>query len=118
MNVDDMIILSIDDHVVEPPDLFEGHLPPAYRDRAPRLVRDEHGKERWQFEGKEFGNSASTPPCPGPRRNGGSTPAPLAEMRPAAYLVDQRIADMNRNGVLASMCFPSLPWIQRTPLPP
>jgi hypothetical protein len=27
MNVDDMIILSIDDHAVEPPDLFDNHLP-------------------------------------------------------------------------------------------
>jgi predicted TIM-barrel fold metal-dependent hydrolase len=29
-------------------------------------------------------------------------------MRPAAYLIDERVRDMNRNGVLASMCFPSL----------
>ena len=29
MNVDDMIILSIDDHIVEPPDLFDA--PPAGR---------------------------------------------------------------------------------------
>ena len=27
----------------------------------------------------------------------------------AAYLVDERVRDMDRNGVLASMCFPSLP---------
>ena len=30
-------------------------------------------------------------------------------MRPAAYLIDERVRDMNRNGVLASMCFPSMP---------
>jgi predicted TIM-barrel fold metal-dependent hydrolase len=36
-------------------------------------------------------------------------PSALAEMRPAAYLVDERVRDMDRNGVLASMCFPSLP---------
>jgi hypothetical protein len=27
MNVDDMIILSIDDHVIEPPDMFDAHVP-------------------------------------------------------------------------------------------
>jgi hypothetical protein len=27
MNVDDMIILSIDDHTIEPPDMFERHVP-------------------------------------------------------------------------------------------
>lgn len=27
MNVDDMILVSIDDHVVEPPEMFDAHLP-------------------------------------------------------------------------------------------
>ena len=31
MNVDDMIILSIDDHTIEPPDMFERHVPAAPR---------------------------------------------------------------------------------------
>src|ERR1700687_3695344 len=55
MNLDDMIILSIDDPTVEPPSLFDNHVPAKYRDRAPRLVREENGKEHWEFEGKEFG---------------------------------------------------------------
>ncbi len=109
MNLDDMIILSIDDHVVEPPDLFDGHLPAAYRDRAPRLVRDADGKEHWEFEGKEFGIFGLNATVSWPKEEWGLNPSALAEMRPAAYLVDQRIDDMNRNGVLASMCFPSLP---------
>ena len=41
MNLDDMIIISIDDHAVETPDLFDNHLPAVYKSRAPRLVRDE-----------------------------------------------------------------------------
>jgi hypothetical protein len=53
VNLDDMIILSIDDHVVEPPDPFEHHVPAAYRDRAPRLVRDPGGTEHWELEGRE-----------------------------------------------------------------
>jgi predicted TIM-barrel fold metal-dependent hydrolase len=109
MNVDDLIILSIDDHVVEPPDLFEGHVPASYRDRAPRLVRDADGKEHWEFEGKEFGIFGLNATVSWPKEEWGLNPSALAEMRPAAYLVDQRIGDMNRNGVLASMCFPSLP---------
>ncbi len=27
MNKDDMILISVDDHVVEPPDMFKNHLP-------------------------------------------------------------------------------------------
>ena len=29
MRAEDMILVSVDDHVVEPPDLFEGGLPPS-----------------------------------------------------------------------------------------
>jgi predicted TIM-barrel fold metal-dependent hydrolase len=109
MNVDDMIILCIDDHVVEPPDLFDNHLPAKYKDRAPRLVRDANGKEHWEFEGREFGIFGLNATVTWPKEEWGMNPSALAEMRPAAYLIDERIRDMNRNGVLASMCFPSLP---------
>ena len=109
MNLDDMIILSIDDHTVEPPDLFEQHLPAQYKDRAPRLVRNADGKEHWEFEGKEFGILGLNATVSWPKEEWGLNPSALAEMRPAAYLIDERIRDMNRNGVLSSMCFPSLP---------
>jgi hypothetical protein len=45
MNVDDMIIVSIDDHLIEPPNLFDDHLPDRYREQAPRLVRNAEGKD-------------------------------------------------------------------------
>lgn len=35
MNVDDMILISIDDHVVEPHDMFARHVPQKYMDEAP-----------------------------------------------------------------------------------
>ena len=34
-------------------------------------------------------------------------PTTFAEMRPGAYDIHERIRDMNRNGILASMCFPT-----------
>jgi hypothetical protein len=30
MNKDDMILISVDDHVVEPPDMFRNHLAKKY----------------------------------------------------------------------------------------
>ena len=35
MNKDDMILISVDDHVVEPPDMFKNHLAKKYQDEAP-----------------------------------------------------------------------------------
>ena len=109
MNLEDMIILSIDDHAVEPPNLFDHHVPAKYKDRAPRLVREDNGMEHWEFEGKEFGIFGLNATVSWPKEEWGLNPSALAEMRPAAYLIDERLKDMNRNGVLASMCFPSLP---------
>ena len=37
MQVEDMILVSIDDHVVEPPDMFEDHVP-ARSTRTRRLT--------------------------------------------------------------------------------
>ena len=36
MDINDLILVSVDDHVVEPPDMFERHLPGEVRGRAPR----------------------------------------------------------------------------------
>ncbi|TMK66168.1 MAG: amidohydrolase [Actinobacteria bacterium] len=107
MNVEDMIIVSIDDHVVEPPDAFDAHVPAKYKDAAPRLVRDEQGCENWVFEGKVVAIVGLNATVSWPKEEWGFDPSSLAEMRPGAYLVQERVRDMNRNGVLASMCFPS-----------
>ena len=38
MQMNDMILVSIDDHVCEPPDMFERHVPAKWKERAPRLL--------------------------------------------------------------------------------
>ena len=39
MNVEDLILVSVDDHVVEPPDMFDQHLPEKYKDLAPKAIQ-------------------------------------------------------------------------------
>ena len=39
MDIDDLVLVSVDDHVVEPPDMFEAHLPERWRDVAPHHAR-------------------------------------------------------------------------------
>jgi predicted TIM-barrel fold metal-dependent hydrolase len=109
VNVDDMIILSIDDHNVEPPTVFDGRLPAKFVDRAPKMVRDAQGKDHWLFEGKDVATVGLNATVSWPKEEWGMDPSSIAEMRPGVYLVDERVRDMDRNGVLASMCFPSLP---------
>jgi hypothetical protein len=53
-----MILISIDDHVIEPLDMFDAHVPERWKDRAHRSVVNEQGIERWQFEAIESGSGS------------------------------------------------------------
>jgi len=102
-----MILVSIDDHVIEPRDMFDAHVPARWKDQAPRSVVNEQGIERWRFEGIESGSGSLNAVVGWPKKDWGMDPTTFAEMRPGASDVHERVRDMNRNGILASMCFPS-----------
>lgn len=57
MKADDLILVSIDDHVVEPPDMFLRHVPAKYRDEAPIVVTDDKGVDQWMYQGRPQGVS-------------------------------------------------------------
>jgi predicted TIM-barrel fold metal-dependent hydrolase len=109
MNSDDLILVSVDDHVVEPPDMFEGHLPDRYRDRAPKVVTKDDGTDAWVFEGQEATNVGLNAVAGRPPDEYGVEPTRFDEIRPGCFDIHERIRDMNANGVLASMNFPSYP---------
>ncbi len=110
MNKDDMILVSVDDHLVEPPDMFRNHLQEVpgrgtavgsqfrwQRQLAvPRRVDSERGAERGRRRP--------------PKEEFGLEPQGLDEIRPGGcYQVDERIKDMNAGGIFGSICFPSFP---------
>ena len=109
MRVDDMILVSIDDHLIEPPDMFERHIPTRFRDRAPRIVRSADGIDRWLYLGTETGSVGLNAVASWPREEWSFDPVGYAEMRPGAYDSRERVRDMDANGVLTSMCFPTFP---------
>ena len=117
MKIEDMILVSVDDHVVEPPDLFERHLPAKYEDVAPK--RRPQGRRHRRLgvpRASRSRTSGSTrSPAGRPRSTASSRPR-FDEMRPGCYDIDERIRDMNANGVLGSLNFPSLPGLRRPAL--
>ena len=65
MHVDDMIMVSIDDHVIEPPDMYKGHVPAKWLDEVPKvggsgklygapLVDAQHSFYLFQYKKGEF----------------------------------------------------------------
>ncbi len=109
MRPEDMILVSVDDHVVEPPDLFDQHLSPDWKARAPKIVHKPDGTDVWMFEGAQLPNIGLNAVVGRPPEEYGVEPTSFEQMRPGCYDVHERIRDMNANGVLASICFPSFP---------
>ena len=53
-------LISVDDHLVEPPDLFEGRVANRYVPLAPRVEIDDAGMEYWWYDGNRHSRSGST----------------------------------------------------------
>ena len=107
MKVEDLILISIDDHVVEPPNMFDAHVPAKYKDQAPKNQKNEWGHDVWTFQGQAMGTVGLNAVVTWPKEEWGLDPTGFAEMRPGAYDIHERVRDMNRNGIFQSMCFPS-----------
>ncbi|MDE2801343.1 MAG: amidohydrolase, partial [Chloroflexota bacterium] len=52
------LIISVDDHVMEPKDLWQQQLPPSMRARGPRVVQE---KIRLHFTGGHYGFARDDP---------------------------------------------------------
>jgi predicted TIM-barrel fold metal-dependent hydrolase len=122
-------IISVDDHIVEPSNIWTDRLPRKYVDRGPKLQRKfgtpklaaadrvvlEEGdgpKARWAdvwtYEDLEFvmfagyGEARLKEPGIEPR-----TPVTYDDFYPGCYEQAARLADMDLNHVEASLCFPT-----------
>jgi hypothetical protein len=109
MRTEDMILISVDDHVIEPRGMFDGLLPAKYQDKAPKLVRRPDGTDVWQYDGNQIPNVGLNAVVGRPPEEYGIEPTSLEDMRVGCYDVHERVRDMSVNGVLGSMCFPSFP---------
>ncbi len=107
MELEDMILISVDDHVVEPPDMWEGRVPKKYADQVPKIVPLDDGTEAWEFDGKRSTNTGLNAVAGRPPEDYGLDAQAFEDMRPGCYDVHQRVRDMSANGVLASLNFPS-----------
>jgi predicted TIM-barrel fold metal-dependent hydrolase len=108
MTAVDYRVFSVDDHLIEPPDLFEGRMPAALQDRAPAVATFDDGRQAWVYEEKLYPNVGLNAVVGRPRDEWSMEPARFDEMRRGCWDIDARIADMDAAGIAASVCFPSL----------
>lgn len=117
-------IISVDDHVIEPPDLWKRWLPQRWREVGPTVIRAPYAIDA---------DSNVTLAPSGPEtdfwayedlraviKNGSAAvgleaseidyqPVSFAEMRPGFYEVKARLEDMDVNHIERSLCFPTFP---------
>jgi predicted TIM-barrel fold metal-dependent hydrolase len=108
MKADDLILVSVDDHVVEPPTMFDNHLSAEWKPKAPRVVRKQDGSDVWMFNGQQVINIGLNAVVGRVPEEYGMEPTAFDQLRPGTWNIDERIRDMNANGVLMSLCFPSI----------
>ena len=108
MEMNDMVIISVDDHISEPPGMFDKHLSGADLASAPKLKQDANGKDYWEYQGMSFPSVGLNAVVGRPKEEYGMEPTALDQLRPGCYDVDERIKDMDVNGIAASLNFGSV----------
>ncbi|MGA7053616.1 MAG: hypothetical protein WBZ37_20560 [Mycobacterium sp.] len=109
MNIDDLVLVSVDDHVVEPPNVFDDRLPAKFVEFAPRFITNPDGTNAWRYNGEILNNVALNAVVGRPKEEYGIEPTSFAQLRPGTYDHGERVRDMSANGVLGSLCFQSFP---------
>jgi predicted TIM-barrel fold metal-dependent hydrolase len=106
---DDVQIVSVDDHVIEHPNVFQDRLPQKHKELGPRNVRDDEGRDVWMFEGRPHYNIGLNAVAGREYKDFGVDPVAYDEMRPGCYKPADRIRDMDVDGIQAQLCFPTFP---------
>src|SRR5437867_1208178 len=104
-------VVDADGHILEPVDLWDKYIDPKFRQRRPRFVIDENGKERLSVEGKLLGNPRGIGSLGSVGVRQGVVKAgtlKYAEGRKGGFDPHARIVDMDADGIDAAFLYPSL----------
>src|SRR5215469_3597004 len=105
-------VVDADGHILEPLDLWDRYMDPNFRDRAPRVVKGESGKERLVIEEHTVGSAQrgiGSIGAVGARQ--GVVAADTMEYKdgkPGGFDPHKRIPDMDADGIDAAFLYPSL----------
>jgi uncharacterized protein len=105
-------VVDADGHILEPLDLWAKYIDPKFRDRAPRIVKGDNGKERLVIEEHTVGNGQLGIGRIGAvgARQGVVEADTMAykDGKPGGFDPHARIPDMDADGIDAAFLYPSL----------
>ena len=111
MKMNDMVIISVDDHITEPGTVFDKQLSGQNKATAPTLKVKQNGTNYWEYQGRKIQSVALNAVTGRVCEEYGMEPTALEQLRKGCWDVNARIDDMNVNGVAASLNFPSFAGI-------
>ena len=122
------MIISVDDHIVEPATTWTDRIPTKYHDVCPRIVRAPMGEitfvggkltvkpgsegnptDWWHYEDLKRPLLRVDSAVGVPRDEVTMKGITYADMRPGSYSQKERLGDMDTNHIEASLCFPTFP---------
>jgi predicted TIM-barrel fold metal-dependent hydrolase len=101
-------LISVDDHIIEPRDVWSSRLPTALRDVGPRVV-EENGQEIWVYEDRRHRTVGLYAIAGKTVDEYHNDPIRYSDMLPGCYDSVARTRDMDQEGIRASLCFPTFP---------
>jgi predicted TIM-barrel fold metal-dependent hydrolase len=116
-------IISVDDHIQEPPTLWTDRLPRKYADTAPRVRREEvtytnskgvtskRWGDVWYFADQRFELIMEYTAADAPADSFDGDPVTYDEIRPGTYIAADRLRDMDADHVEKSLGFPN-GWVR------
>ena len=106
----DYRVISSDNHVMEPPDLWTSRIDSKFKGREPQVIRREDGSDHWFTDGIK-GSGAFAAAQPGVRFEEPetlSTVATYEEVRLGGYIPEEHIKDLDLDGIDVSIVYPTV----------
>ena len=101
-------VISSDNHIIEPPDLWTDRIAPRFKERAPRMVPEKDGRDFWYCDGRRIKGVTFQP---GVRFEAPQKLVPsgaFESVTPGAYIPDEHVKDMDIDGIDVSIVYPTL----------
>ncbi len=107
MRMEDMILVSVDDHLIEPGDMYDRHLSGDLLASAPKMEETNTGAAYWVYQGARqpiTGLNAVVGRLP---EEYGMEPTSLGQMRRGCWDPKARLDDMNADGISVQLNYPT-----------
>jgi predicted TIM-barrel fold metal-dependent hydrolase len=105
-----MKLISVDDHLIEPPDVWQDRLPGRYRDAGPRIIEvGEARNQVWLYQGQQYPTLGLAAVAGRAADQIHNDPTRYEQMIKGAYDPVARVGDMDLAGIQAHLLFPTFP---------